>query len=279
MQKVLAAVIVLGAMTLALVAWLRRDDAGTESGSPGVATPQEVAAPPVAAAPPAARPARTGERSPSSAKPGDIPLGMVGKQHAFDASDPNNAATSSADADWLHRAGFLDPRSERLMRDASLEDLEAAAKTDLRAQVILAYRLAAAGTYGNRPMELLEDAAVRGSVFALMTWGDIHYTLDGYRNPALGNAYYRLAYRRGYFTAATANYTLSPTLNAEMRLLSDVFSESAWSRLQALRTQRGMTPFRDTELRPGFNAFLAQIEQGLRQQQQDQPERPTPGNP
>jgi len=216
-----------------------------------------------ASVPPAGEP-------PPSAPPGAYLLQIVGDKYRFDPTDPDNAATSEADADWLHRAGFLDPRAERLMRDASMEDLEAAAATDLRAQVILAYNMAVAGTYGERPLQLLEDAAVRGSVFALMTWGDIHYTVDGYRNPALGNAYYRLAYRRGYFTAATANYSFAQTLTNEMRLVADVFTESAWSRIQALRTQRAMAPFRETELRPGFDAFLAQIEAGLRQQQQQQ---------
>lgn len=240
---------------------------------------------PVAAAPVTANvrkpepdaPANTPEAQPKTSvdggrRAGEVLLQLAGNGHVFDPTDPNNAATSEADAAWLHKAGFLDPKAYRTMRDASIEELEDAAKTDLRAQVILAYNMAVAGGYGERPLVLLEDAAARGSVFALMTWGDIHYTVDGYRNPALGNAYYRLAYRRGYFTAATANYSFSRTLSSEMRLVADVYSEATWSRLQALRIQRGLQPFRDTELRPGFEAFLAQVEAGLREQQRQQQE-------
>jgi len=265
--KLLAGAVITVAVVMGAMEWRSRGAVSTPSDPDRIAT---VAVPDSSPSPAGdSLEVQSAQPSPGT-PPGQHLLAMVGQDYRFDPANPDNAATSEADADWLRRSGFLDRQAERLMRDASMEDLEAAAETDLRAQVILAYRMAVIGGYGDRPFALLEDAAVRGSVFALMTWGDIHYTVDGYRNPALGAAYYRLAYRRGYFTAATANYTFASTLTNEMRLVADVFTEPAWSRLQALRAQKAMQPFREVELRPGFDAFLAQVEQGLRQQQQCQ---------
>ena len=264
----LAGIVVVAA--LGYLAWQWTIDAPSPDTIPAAGPAAEAPPPPPPAAGPSpeARAATDAGARPDGRRPGEALLMAITDQHRFDPTDPDNAATSEADADWLHRAGFPDPAAYQMLRNASIEDLEAAAKTDLRAQVILAFNMAVAGGYGDQPFALLEDAAVRGSVFALATWGDIHYTVEGYRNPALGNAYYRLAYRRGYFTAATTNYSFASALDGEARLYADVYSEAAWSRLQALRQQRGLQPYRDTELRPGFQAFLAQIEAGLRQQQQ-----------
>lgn len=198
----------------------------------------------------------------------DEPMGpsvleAIGDRHAFDPGNPSNDATSEEDAVWLHRNGFLDPFGYSHLRKASIPELEKAAEVDLRAQVILAYNMAAAGTYGNQPIDLLRDAAARGSIFALVTWGDLHFSIRQYRNPALGAAYYQLATRRGYFTAAGKKYAMAGELSAEDRLLSDLYAEAAWIEIQALRRQRGLLPFGEPDLRPGFAAYLKAMQEGL----------------
>ena len=205
------------------------------------------------------------ERPRSTAAPAILQL--IGDEYRFNPTDTANTAVSEADAKWLGERGFPDPHAYGRLRKASLDELKEAAKLDLRAQVILAYNMAVIGSYGDEPLKLLEDAAVRGSVFALMTWGDVHFTLPRYRNAAMGSAYYSLAFRRGYFTAATANYALTTNMPAEQRLLADVFAEATWARIQASRRTQGMQPFQVADMRPGFEAFLSSIEAGIKAQE------------
>lgn len=197
-------------------------------------------------------------------------LAVIGNRHAYNPEDESNDATSEEDAEWLHRNGFPDPFAYHHLRRASIPELERAAEEDLRAQVILAYNMAVSGQYGNRPIELLRDASAKGSIFALVTWGDIHFSLDQYRNQALGAAYYQLATRRGYFTAAGKKYAMAGGLSAEQRLLSDLYTEAAWMEIQALRRQRGLRPFDEPDMRPGFGAYLSAIQQGLLSSSDDQ---------
>lgn len=193
-------------------------------------------------------------------------LDVIGNAYPFEPDNPSNEATSLDDADWLHRNGFLEPRAHDYLMGASIEDLEQAAKLDLRAAVILAYRLAAAGGYGEQPFVILQDAAAAGSVFALVTWGDIHYSLPSYRNPAVGNAYYSLAFRRGYFSAAAKKNLLGAKLSPEASLYSDAYAEAAWARIVAARRSAGQPPFPEQNMRPGFEAFLTAVEASFREQ-------------
>ncbi|WP_176693252.1 hypothetical protein [Arenimonas terrae] len=246
------------AVALAAVLFWARRTPDTVVEAPPAGMPAEVSKT-EAAAPPATQSATPSRPSKSSARAATL-LQVVGDRYDFDPADPNGAATSLADADWLHRHGFPDADAYDRLRRASLDELEEAAKIDLRAQVILAFNMAITGRYGNRPFELLEDAAARGSIFALETWGDIHYTLKHYRNPVAGAAYYHLALRRGYFTAAGKKLIFAGTLNAEQRMLSDVYAEVAWLRLLDARKRTGTPPFAEAELRPGFEQFVATLE-------------------
>jgi hypothetical protein len=204
-------------------------------------------------------------RADRSAQRGSAVLDVIGTEYRFEPGNPANEAVSQQDADWLHRNGFLDPASYDHLMKASIPELEAAAESDLRVAVMLAYRMAAAGTYGEQPFVILQDAAAKGSVFALLTWGDIHYALPQYRNAAAGNAYYTLAFRRGYFSAAVKKNILSSPLSPKAGLYSDALAEASWLRIAEARSQIGKPPFPTNNLRPGFESFLNYAEASFRE--------------
>lgn len=259
-MKPATAVVLALALTGAIAALALRPST-TDAVAPADLAASPVAAPPAPA--PAAAPVPAGAASARAEAPAVAAtplLELIARDYRWEPGNPSNEAESAEDAAWLTRAGFPDPGVYHELRRATMEELEEAARTDLRAQVVFAYRLAMAGNQGSRPLELLQDAAARGSVFALTTWGDVHYQLPAYRNPALGNAYYRLAYRRGYFNAAVVNYTFARSLTAESRLIADAFAEAAWVELLAARRQLGLPPFAEGEMRPGHQQFLARLQ-------------------
>lgn len=258
---VLACALLIGAGVFALFVWKKDEPEATTISSVSPAAQASAPAPVVDINPADNDSAPAVQERP--ARPSSL-LTIVGDEHRFDPTNPSNEATSEADAAWLHKFGFLDPEAYDRLRKASMDELKEAAKVDLRAQVILAYNMAAAGGYGDQPFVLLEDAAARGSIFALVTWGDIHFSLRQYRNGAIGSAYYKLALRRGYYTAATKNYAIAGDLSAEQRLIADVWAEAAWLRLQDARATRGLPPFAQPDLRPGFEQFLTTLEASFR---------------
>ena len=201
----------------------------------------------------------------SGAQRGPAILEVIGAGYRFEPGNPANEAVSQHDADWLHGNGFLDPASYDHLMKASIAELEAAAEADLRVAVMLAYRMAAAGTYGEQPFVILQDAAAKGSVFALVTWGDIHYALPQYRNAATGNAYSTHAFRRGYFSAAVKKNLLSAPLSPKAGLYSDAHAEATWLRITEARSQLGKPPFPTNNFRPGFESFLDYAEAGFRE--------------
>jgi len=178
-------------LAVAAAAWLLLDK---QVGVTHDATPDVVRVEPeIAQTPPEATSAKepgpqASERSSHGPSPGMVLLQVVGDGHAFDPSNPSNEATSAEDAAWLHRYGIPDPDAYDRLRKASKAELEQAAELDLRAQVVLAFNMAASGRYGSEPFQLLEDATLKGSIFALVTWGDIHFAIRQYRDPSLGAA-------------------------------------------------------------------------------------------
>ena len=271
-RKVLLGVLALAAL-LGLVAYLSMAPGASPSGAGVVpAAGEDVRA--VEPAPAAADAGDAGDESdagPAGTAEGSrharpAVLEVIGSAYPFEPGNPANEATSLDDADWLHRNGFPDPRSHDYLMGASIEELEQAAELDLRVAVVLAYRMAAAGSYGEQPFVILQDAAAAGSVFALATWGDIHYALPMYRNPAIGNAYYSLAFRRGYFSAAAKKNLIGARLSPEASLYSDAYAEAAWARIVAARRGTGQPPFPEGNMRPGFEGFLTAVEASFRDQ-------------
>lgn len=196
----------------------------------------------------------------ASSRPASV-LDVVGSSFPYDPTDPLNPAQSEEDAAWLHRNGYLPPFANNYLRRASLDELKPAAEQDLRVQVMLAYRMALAGVYGEQPIVMLKDAAARGSIFALETLGDVHMSVLPYRNPSLGIAYYQLAIRRGDFAVASKKLMATEKMSGQLRLLADLYAEALWMDLQALRRQRGLPQFAEADMRPGFAQYLAGLQQ------------------
>ncbi|KAA2284757.1 hypothetical protein [Arenimonas fontis] len=183
-------------------------------------------------------------------------LNVIGETYNYRPGDENDYARSPEDAAWLHRHGYMDTFSHSYLVRADVEELRAAADQDLRIQVMAALRMAMSGRYGNEPILMLQDAAARGSVYALEVLGDVYFTAPAYRNPALGAAYYDLVIRRGDWAVAFKKRAQVGNLAADRLFLADLYAEAAWQEIVALRQRLGLLPFAAPEPRPGLHEGL-----------------------
>lgn len=209
------------------------------------------------------RPTDTASGQPTLAAVGPTLEQLLPSRYRREPGNPLDLSVSDEDAEWLHAHGYPDPDMVYLLRNAPIDDVERIARQDLRAQVLLAQRLAMEGGQGGRPLALLDEAAAKGSVHALMVRADIHAVLPEYRNLALASAYYRLAFRRGQFVGLTTHQMMTAGIDSRQRLMADLLLETEWSRLQAIRLGLGLPAFAPTDMRPGLADFLNQVQRDL----------------
>ncbi|MBD9480827.1 hypothetical protein [Pseudoxanthomonas sp. PXM02] len=173
--------------------------------------------------------------------------------YKWDASNPG-IASSAEDAAWLEQNGFPGPAVEAHLRSIPMTELKALADMgNQAATAIYAYRASTEGASKVDVLRLLNKSASSGSVYAIKTAGDIFLTVDGFRDPVMASAYYRLQARAGDQAGFAQNALVQGQLADEQRLRAMTLEEALWrdSRLSDAFPASG-------DPRPGFRAFIDQ---------------------
>lgn len=183
-----------------------------------------------------------------------VPVDYAG-DYGYDWNPENpGVATSEADAAWLKDSGFPSPEAEERLALLSIDELQSLAKQGNQpAAAMYAYRLARQGAEQSEVLAVLQASASSGSVYALKTAGDIFLTVNGYRDPVMASAYYRMQARAGDQAGFSQNYLLQGQLTPEQKLRSEMLTELLW------RNTGGPTGRLSTrESRPGYREFVEQ---------------------
>ncbi|WP_411833140.1 hypothetical protein [Pseudoxanthomonas mexicana] len=168
--------------------------------------------------------------------------------------NPDNPgiAESEQDAAWLEKNGYPGADVQMYLMSLPVDSLKTLSENGNHpAQAIYALRLAQAGASHADTQDILLRSAASGSVYALKMAGDIYMTVDGYRDPAMANAFYGLQTRSGDQAGFAQRHLLGRGLSEEQRLRSEVLEELMWRNLKKTCIS---TP------RPGFMELL---EKGL----------------
>lgn len=169
--------------------------------------------------------------------------------YRWNPGDPGIAA-SEEDAKWLEQHGYPGPDVEMRLLSLPLPSLRDLANTgNQAAQAILAYRSARVGAPRAEVLALLSESAKAGSVYALKTAGDIHFMLDGYKDPALANAYYMLQARAGDQAGFVQGMITDNVLDPEQRFRARILEQALWKGLQ-------LSSLGESPVRPGYQDFL-----------------------
>lgn len=169
--------------------------------------------------------------------------------YRWNPGDPGIAA-SEEDAKWLDQHGYPSPDVEMRLHRLPLPSLRDLADSgNHAAQSILAFRSARGGAPQAEVLALLTESAKAGSVYALKTAGDIHFIVDGYKDPALANAYYMLQARAGDQAGFVQGMITDNLLDPDQRFRARVLEQAPWKGLQ-------LSSLGDSPVRPGYQDFL-----------------------
>lgn len=168
----------------------------------------------------------------------------------------NMLASSYEDALWLQMHGYPDSTQLRDYQTLPLGELEAlAASGDLVAKAMAGTRLALAYKSPDGIL-MLQQAAVEGSVHALSTLAHIYADRGPQQDRVLAEAYRRLALTRGDYVQAA--FPLGARLSPREAILAEANYLRLTREFAQARAERHLPPF-ETEIRPGFDEFLARL--------------------
>ena len=170
--------------------------------------------------------------------------------------DPLFSPNSAEDVEWLRRNGY--PSDEELR--AGLNATPSALDLDIEdgispAEVVMAASLGVMGPeQRNEATSFLNEAAVRGSVYALQATGEM-LTHPAVANPVQSEAYLRASVLRGDWTG---NIRTRAPLSHEQDLLASLMAQQVIDNIHKQRLSRGWPPLQ-ADPRPGLNEVMDRI--------------------
>jgi len=197
---------------------------------------------------------QAGAETTDRATPSVPPQNPVAPQ--FLMQDHPAAPTTPEELAWLKRAGFPDRQMVQLLDRMSIAELRVeAARGNLDAQVQLGRKLGRLDS-GEEPFDLLKDAVIKGSIYALGVMAEIHaYGSPRYRNYALASAYYQVGALCGDYSMLINNVLIQSSLGPDGTAVAELEARRIFLSLNEERTRiAGQSIIQ--EMRPGHEEML-----------------------